>query len=325
MSDAAPFAPGSVSLRLYPHDLAAPEALDELCAQAALAADAGFDGVMVSERHGGIPGNVPNPIGVAGWLAREMRQGWVAPCPVLSLLRPPPLIVEEVAWLAARYPGRVGVGLGAGGNRLDFELYGTGDHDLARRFGAVLSFVTDHLAGRGEGPLARDHAVARCVSQPVPVLSAAMSPAAARRAAACGAGTIGSSLLDVDQERRLSDAYRSAGGTGPQVLIRFVWLGEPPMDAIAAKAADYARSTAAAGRTIAGWGGGIVAEGDPAVLAERLLEARERSRCTALHLRVHVPGVAPEAVRAQIAELGRSVLPHLRRAPPGGGPRPATR
>lgn len=314
MSDPAPFAPGSVSLRLYPHDLAAPDALDELCAQAALAADAGFDGVMVSERHGGVAGNVPNPIQVAGWLAREMRRGWVAPCPVLSLLRPAPLIVEEVAWLASRYPGRVGVGLGAGGNRLDFELYGTDDADLAPRFSAVLSFVAAHLAGRSEDPLARDHAVSRCATEPVPVLSAAMSPAAARRAAACGVGTIGSSLLDIDQERRLSDIYRSAGGAGPQVLIRFVWLGDPPTDAIAAKAADYARSTAAAGRAVAGWGHGIMAERDPAVLADRLLDALRRSRCTALHLRVHVPGVTPEVIREQIAGLGRSVLPHLRRS-----------
>ena len=45
----APLAPGSVSLRLYPHDLPAVDQLDVLRRQAAAAADAGYDGVMVSE------------------------------------------------------------------------------------------------------------------------------------------------------------------------------------------------------------------------------------------------------------------------------------
>ena len=81
------FAPGSISFRLYPHHLAPGAAIDEMCEQAALAVRSGFDGVMVSERHGGIVGNVPNPIQVAGWLAAAMPGGWVAPCPVLSLLR----------------------------------------------------------------------------------------------------------------------------------------------------------------------------------------------------------------------------------------------
>jgi alkanesulfonate monooxygenase SsuD/methylene tetrahydromethanopterin reductase-like flavin-dependent oxidoreductase (luciferase family) len=311
----AAFDDGSVSLRLYPHDLAPGPALDELCAQAAMAVAAGFDGVMVSERHGGIVGNVPNPIQVAGWLAREMDGGWVAPCPVLSLLRPPPLIVEEIAWLAARYPGRVGVGLGAGGNALDFSLYGTHDEDLARRFGDVLGFVTAHLGGRADDVLTRDRAVARCAEHPVPVLSAAMSATAARRAAACGAGIIGSSLLDLDTERRIGDAYRGAGGSGPSVLIRFVWLGEPPRDAIAAKYGDYQRSTAAAGRRISG-ASEILAREDPAELADELVAALEHAGHGALHLRVHVPGVPPEAVREQIGEIARSVLPRVRAALP---------
>src|SRR5579859_7388815 len=128
-----PFEPGSISFRLYPHALPPGQALDEMATQAALAAEVGFDGIMVSERHGGIVGNVPNPTQVTGWLAAAMTRGWVAPCPVLALLRPPALIVEEVAWLAARYPGRVGVGLGTGGNELDFRLYQADNDRLAER------------------------------------------------------------------------------------------------------------------------------------------------------------------------------------------------
>src|SRR5207248_9281924 len=59
MTDPAgsPFAPGSVSLRMYPHlDLVAPAIIDELLAQAVLAAESGFDGLMISEHHGGFAG-----------------------------------------------------------------------------------------------------------------------------------------------------------------------------------------------------------------------------------------------------------------------------
>ena len=55
----APFAASSVSLRLYPHlngELDAPGIVAEITAQAALAAEAGFDGVMTSEHHGGFAG-----------------------------------------------------------------------------------------------------------------------------------------------------------------------------------------------------------------------------------------------------------------------------
>ncbi len=48
---ASPFARGSVSIRLYPHnELPAPRIVDELCAQARLALRYGFDGVMTAHR-----------------------------------------------------------------------------------------------------------------------------------------------------------------------------------------------------------------------------------------------------------------------------------
>ena len=48
------FGPASVSLRLYPHnELPASEIVEELRRQARAGVAAGFDGVMVSEHHGG--------------------------------------------------------------------------------------------------------------------------------------------------------------------------------------------------------------------------------------------------------------------------------
>src|SRR5215204_6702544 len=111
----APFAPGSVSLRLYPHnDLPAPAIVDEMRAQAALGVERGFDGVMTSEHHGGFAGYSPNPLQLAGWSLEAMATGWAAACPLLLPLRPVGIVAEEVAWLAARFPGRVAVGVAPG-------------------------------------------------------------------------------------------------------------------------------------------------------------------------------------------------------------------
>ena len=117
-----PLAPGSVSLRLYPHDLPATDQVEVLRRQARRASEIGYDGVMVSEHHADFPGYLPNPVQLAGLLLDVMPTGWVAPCPMLLPLKPYALIAEDLAWLAAAYPGRVGVGFAAGALPVDFEL-----------------------------------------------------------------------------------------------------------------------------------------------------------------------------------------------------------
>ena len=83
-----PLAPGSVSRRIYPHnDLPASGIVDELRAQARLAAEHGFDGVMVAEHHGGFAGYLANPIQTAGWMLEAMPAGWAAPCRNLRPIR----------------------------------------------------------------------------------------------------------------------------------------------------------------------------------------------------------------------------------------------
>ena len=117
-----PLAPGSVSLRLYPHDLPATDQVEVLRRQARRASEIGYDGVMVSEHHADFPGYLPNPVQLAGLLLDAMPTGWVAPCPMLLPLKPYALIAEDLAWLAAAYPGRVGAGFAAGALSVDFEL-----------------------------------------------------------------------------------------------------------------------------------------------------------------------------------------------------------
>src|SRR5205807_8791427 len=106
-----------------------------------------------------------------------------APCPLLLTLRPAAMVAEEIAWLAARFPGRVGLGVAAGALRDDFDIMGVAMDGLTARFAAGLETVAAMLGGRDGGPIAGDPAIGRCVDHPVPVLSAAMGFTAVRRAA----------------------------------------------------------------------------------------------------------------------------------------------
>jgi alkanesulfonate monooxygenase SsuD/methylene tetrahydromethanopterin reductase-like flavin-dependent oxidoreductase (luciferase family) len=298
-----PLAEGSVSLRLYPHvGLSAPDTVDELRHQAALAIEAGFDGVMTSEHHGGFAGYMPNPLQAAGWLLEAMPTGWAAPCPLLLTLRPPALVTEEVAWLAARFPGRVGLGLAAGSLEADFEIMGLTKEALTQRFAAGMAAVAGALHGTEPGLLAGDPAVARCASDPVPILSAAMSATAVQRAARHGLGLLFDSLSTPQRIRQLSDAYREAGGDRACVLVRRVWLGAPPTAQVERQVDRY-RSYASSGAQVHWEGEQMVAAHDTGALAEELMATARQAGVDALNLRVHVPGVAPSAAREQIAAM----------------------
>ncbi len=310
----APFEPGSVSLRLYPHnDLPAPAIVEELCAQAALAAQHGWDGVMTAEHHGGFAGYLPNPLQAAGWMLDAMPAGWAAPCPLLLPLRPPPLVAEEIAWLAARFPGRVGLGVAAGALRDDFEIMGTTLDDLAARFSAGLEAVVGMLTGSDPGMLAGDPAIKACAERPVPIVSAAMGFTAVRRAARLGVGLLFDSLSAPERCRALSDAYRDAGGDGPCVVIRRAWLGEAPRERVEQQL-DVYRSYAPRSAQAHWEGDQLVGASDARAVAEALADGARRAGADAVNLRVHVPGVSPTAARKQIARLGDEVVERLRRA-----------
>jgi alkanesulfonate monooxygenase SsuD/methylene tetrahydromethanopterin reductase-like flavin-dependent oxidoreductase (luciferase family) len=307
-----PFASGSVSFRSYPNqELGPSETIAELRAQAALAVERGFDGVMTSEHHGGFAGYLPNPLQLAGFLLDAIPRGWAAPCPLLLPLRPAALVAEETAWLAARFPGRVGLGVAAGALAVDFEIMDVPMDDLAARFTAGLEVVTAALRGDGSGPLAADVALVHCREHPVPVLSAAASVTAAQRAARVGAGMLFDSLVTPARVRVLVDAYRAAGGTGSCVMVRRAWLGDPPRAEVDRQVDVYRGYAPTAAATH--WGADEMIVADRAVdVARGLLDAQHESGADALNVRVHVPGVSVEAVRAQIACLGDEVLPLLR-------------
>ena len=315
----APFAPGSVSIRLYPHNELPPEAIvNELCAQARLALRAGFDGVMTSEHHGGFAGYMAQPLQMASFVLEESAAGWAAAAPLLLPLRPTALVAEEVAWLRARHPGRVGVGVAAGALPLDFEVAGVSQSGAVDDFKAALPRLVALLRGEELGQLEGDPALLACRNAPVPVLSAAVSVAAAVRAARCGAGILMEGMSAPERLTRLTRAFDEVGGGGSKVLIRRVYLGEVRSGLVQDQRAVYESYAPNAGAFGADQ---TIASGDPGEVAERLVLTMAEVGANALNLRVQLPGMAHEQVREQIEQLGSAVVALVKQALPFPGAR----
>jgi len=131
-------------------------------------------------------------------------------------------------------------------------------------------------------------------------VAAAQSLAAVRRAAGLGLGILYDSLQAVDHVRRLSDAFDEAGGTGPKILIRRVWIGGPPGEAVDNQL-DIYRSYAAQG-TMARWdqGANTVLASDGAEAAEQLHAEMTATGTDTINIRIHVVGLAPDYIRDQL-------------------------
>jgi alkanesulfonate monooxygenase SsuD/methylene tetrahydromethanopterin reductase-like flavin-dependent oxidoreductase (luciferase family) len=269
---------------------------------------------MTSEHHGGFPGYLPSPLQAAGFVLESMPRAWAAPAPILLPLRAWSHVAEELAWLAARFPGRVGAGFAPGGLAQDFELVGIPYAERFARYREALPRIVLALRGRAEEPLAGDRALAECAARPIALVVAAQSPAAVRRAARLGIGVLFDSLQTPERVRELVLAYRAAGGPGPRIAIRQVWVGAPPAEQVERQLRFYRGYAAPEAQRHWGEGRGLVSGSDGAEVAERLADLSSRAGCDALNLRVHLGGVEPARVREQIERLGAEALPALRAA-----------
>ena len=250
------------------------------------------------------------PLQMASFILEEHASGWAAAAPLLLPLRPTALVAEEVAWLQARHRGRVGLGVAAGA--LPAGLRG------GRRAVRPMPSTRSRRSCRGSWPCcgARSWATwtgtPRCWPAgraPVPVLSAAVSVAAAVRAARCGAGILMEGMSTPDRLARLTRAFGEAGGTGSKVLIRRVWLGRVQSGLVEDQRAVYESYAARLVRRRSD-----VASDEPGEVAERLAATMREVGADALNLRVQLPGMAPEQVREQIEQIGSTVVAPLKEA-----------
>jgi hypothetical protein len=95
--------------------------------------------------------------------------------------------------------------------------------------------------------------------------------------------------------------------------VRRAWVGEPPR-ASTAEQLDAYRAYASTSAQ-AHWGDDeLIGGADAAKVVDGLVEVAVCAGVDALNLRLHVPGVEPEAVREQIVTLGSEVVPQVRAA-----------
>jgi alkanesulfonate monooxygenase SsuD/methylene tetrahydromethanopterin reductase-like flavin-dependent oxidoreductase (luciferase family) len=187
--------------------------------------------------------------------------------------------------------------------------------EMRARFIAALPIVVAGLRGEASGPLGADPAVRALRASHVPMVSAAQSPAAARRAGRLGIGLLFDSLISTERAAEVSAAHEAAGGGGSRILIRRVWVGPPPASAVATQMDRYRRAAPASARGHWGEGDGLVTSEDADEVAEQLAELLVATACDALDLRVFNAGTTPAQVRDQIERVGHEVVPRLR--PPG--------
>lgn len=210
-----PFASGTFSLGLYTDPAHPAVMLEHLFGQAAAAAAAGVAGLTFSEHHGGVPGYVPTPIQVAGWVLDRIITVWSGPCPLLLPLRSSVLAAEELCWLAALHPGRVSAGFAPGHLASDFELVGADPTTRAGAFTRQLADVAETHSGNPSPMLEHDPAVALTRSHPIAFVAAAGSVTAVRRAAHAGGGIITDSLAPPARAAELFGYDTEAVGWGP--------------------------------------------------------------------------------------------------------------
>jgi len=249
------------------------------------------------------------PLQTASFVLEAHAAGWAAAAPLLLPLRSTALVAEEVAWLQARHPGRVGIGVAAGALPLDFEVAGVSQKASVNHFKAELPRLVAMLRGEELGGLDGDPALLACAQEPVPVVSAAVSTAAAVRAAQCGAGILMEGMSSPQRLATLTRAFDEAGGTGPKVLIRRVWLGRMSAGLVANQRAVY---ESYAGRPSSFGEDQTITSDDPTELAERIATTVKEVGADAINLRVQLPGMRPEEVREQITGIGTTVVGFLR-------------
>jgi alkanesulfonate monooxygenase SsuD/methylene tetrahydromethanopterin reductase-like flavin-dependent oxidoreductase (luciferase family) len=142
------------------------------------------------------------------------------------------------------------------------------------------------------------------------LLCAANSRVGVRRAARFGLGLLFPGGEPRERLSELIGVYRDAGGPGPVVKIRNLWLGTPPPGAIERRTATYSAAAAVGMRQAGGFREPHLS-GDPDHVAAELARDIETLGLTAMNVRVHLPGVSQSQVLEQIAAFGAGVLPQL--------------
>ncbi|MGV9870893.1 LLM class flavin-dependent oxidoreductase [Rhodococcus koreensis] len=169
--------------RVYAHTL-------EMCE---FAEASGLDSIWVSEHHGFDDGYLPQALTFAAAVAARTRTARVGTALVVAPLHATVELAEQAAVVDLISDGRLDLGLGAGYQQAEFELYGA---DRDARFATMtgqVSELREMWSGR--------HVTPAPVQSPIPIWLGSGGEYGARRA-----GRLGANLLFVNPD--LMPAYR---------------------------------------------------------------------------------------------------------------------
>jgi alkanesulfonate monooxygenase SsuD/methylene tetrahydromethanopterin reductase-like flavin-dependent oxidoreductase (luciferase family) len=305
--------------------------VEELVAEARAAERSGFDACLVPEHHRGPEGSLTDPVTLSAWLLASTERLRIGPGVLVAPLHHPVRLAEQAAILQQASGGRLLLGVGAGYQPADFELFG---EDLAGRKAATERLL--RLLGaawRGE-PVVAGHRV-------VPSLGACTAPEVwlgswsrpgIRLAGELSDGWLVDPIRDHAEIVRMASWYREAAAAAvrrPRVVaIRHCWVAATD----AAAAAEYGpvvepiyRYYLRAGAFGADppperelvLGKGLedrVICGSPATVTDRLVDFLESVGGDGALLALRHPGGPPHtAVLEAVELLGAEVLPAVRR------------
>lgn len=305
--------------------------LEELVTEARASEASGFDACLVPEHHRGPEGSLTDPVTVSAWLLASTRRLRVGPGVLVAPLHHPVRLAEQAAILQQASDGRLLLGVGAGYQPADFELFGEHLPDRKRATEAMLRGLS--AAWRGEAMVAGHRVVpglGGCA--PPEVWVGSWSRPGLRLAGGLADGWLVDPIRDDTEIVRMASWYQeaaAAAGRQPRVLaIRHCWVGASDAAAVAEyasvvepiyryylRAGAFGASPPAEDDLVLGKGlDDRVICGSPATVTDRLVAFIESvgAEGAVLALR-HPGGPAHAAVLNAIELLGAEVLPAVRR------------
>jgi alkanesulfonate monooxygenase SsuD/methylene tetrahydromethanopterin reductase-like flavin-dependent oxidoreductase (luciferase family) len=247
---------------------------------------------------------VPQPLTIANWILESTSCIWSGAAPMLLTLADPRVIAEQVAWMSARFPGRVGLGVAPGNRATDFELLGRSFEARFKHFRSQLEIFAECRGANGL--MGRDWAIGEGYLERVPVVVTAQSRPAIDRATRLGFGlALGG---DLDTVKDLVSYYRGSGEGGPLWWMRRFWVGTPLPEVVEALDSVYITAGTRHSGNVA-----AIHTGSPETVADRIADEMIQCSLTCINLRPHLPGVPREEISEQIQAFGENVMPRLRK------------
>ena len=294
---------------------------------------AGFDDVYIAEHHFMSYGACPSALTFAALLAgRTTRIGVGTAVSVLSTAHPV-AVAEQAAMLDVLTGGRFTLGVGRGGPWVDLEVFGTGSEALSpRAFAESLDVITAWLSRERvsyDGEFHRFREVPVVPRGTPPVLVACTSPETAGLAARHRLPMLLGMHATDEEKLDLVKAYGASAvgyGTAGHVAVLVAQVAPSRTSGVsllrqtmprwlAPGLASYVRFDGSPARlrdpiAYSEFLTDVHPVGDPEYCVQRVTESREATGID--RFLFFVEGGGPEHTLANIAALGRHVLPHLR-------------